>query len=57
VLINFEAVEGCWVAQWVKRPTLDLGSGLDVSRVVSLSLHWALSWAWSLLKKIEEEKL
>ena len=47
---------GAWVAQLVKRLTLDLSSGLDL-RVMSSSPHyWALCWVWSLLKKKKKEK-
>ena len=40
---------GAWVAQLVKCLTLGFGSSHDF-RVVRLSLHQALCWAWSLLK-------
>jgi len=49
--------EGC-LAQSVKHPTLDLGSGLDL-RVVSLSPTLGSTLAWSLLslkKKVGDSR-
>lgn len=42
-------IRGAWLAQWVKRLTLDLSSGLDLT-VMGSSPHWAPHWAWSLVK-------
>ena len=40
---------GTWVAQSIKRPTLEFGSGQDPT-VVGWSPHQALPWVWSLLE-------
>jgi len=44
------------VTQSVEHPAFDLSSRFDLT-VMSLGLHWAPHWMWSLLKKINKESL